>query len=52
MSKQNRILLEETIFNLRYDFDCIGEEEEMFSELAAMTDLELESVLNDILADM
>ena len=36
MSTKNRALLEATLFNLRYDMDCIGESEEMYNELIDM----------------
>ena len=52
MSARNRELLEKTIYNLRFDMDCIGEEENMYAELAAMSDAELENVLNDLLSDL
>lgn len=51
MSARNRSLLEATLFNLRYDMDCIGEAEEMYAELAAMSDAELERVLNEFLSN-
>lgn len=52
MSAKNRELLEKTIYNLRYDMDCIGDEVEMYAELAAMSDADLEKVLNDLLSDL
>lgn len=52
MSKQNRAMLEQTLLNLRFDMDCIGKEAEMYRELAAMTDPELEQILNELLAEM
>lgn len=52
MSAQNRKLLETTLFNLRYDMDCIGEELEMYSDLEAMSDAELESIINEMLSDL
>ena len=51
MSAQNRQMLRETIYNLRYDMDCIGHADEFWSELNALTDSELEEVLNDILSN-
>ena len=52
MSARNRELLEKTLYNLRYDMDCIGEEENMYAELAAMSDAELEKILNDLLSNL
>ena len=52
MSARNRELLEKTIYNLRFDMDCIGDEVEMFAELAAMSDADLEKVLNDLLSNL
>lgn len=52
MSARNRELLEKTIYNLRFDMDCIGDEVEMYEELAAMSDADLENVLNDLLSDL
>ena len=52
LSKTERAMLETTLYNLRYDMDCIGQAEEMRAELAAMTDAELERTLNCFLADM
>lgn len=49
MSAQNREMIRMTIYNLRYDMDCIGED--FRGELNALTDAELESVLNDLLLD-
>lgn len=47
MSAQARETIKMTIFNLRYDMDCIGED--FWGELNALTDTELENVLNDLL---
>lgn len=52
MSARNRELLEKTLYNLRYDTDCIGDEVEMYAELSAMSDAELENILNDLLSDL
>ena len=41
-----RAMLESTLFNLRYDMDCIGLDDEMRAELSAMTDAELEGAIN------
>ena len=51
MSAQNRQMLRETIFNLSYDMDNIGHSYEFWAELNALTDSELEEVLNDILSN-
>lgn len=50
LSKSERAMLESTLFNLRYDMDCIGQAAEMRAELSAMTDGELEAAINDYLA--
>ena len=50
LSKSERAMLESTLFNLRYDMDCIGQAAEMRVELSAMTDSELETAINDYLA--
>jgi hypothetical protein len=47
MSAQAREMIRQTIFNLRYDMDCIGED--FWGELNALTDTELENILNDLL---
>jgi len=52
LTAAERAILESTLFNLRYDMDCIGQSAEMQAELSAMTDAELESVLNGFLADL
>lgn len=52
MSAANRKMLESTLFNLRYDMDCIGCELEMWAEISAMSDDDLEVVLSDLLAEM
>ena len=52
MSATNRSLLEQTLFNLRYDMDCIGQDAEMWAEIAALSDDDLETVLSDLLAEM
>ena len=49
MSKENRALLESTLFNLSNDK---GSEKEMYSQLAIMSDADLENLINDILADL
>ena len=51
-SGSERSLLEATLFNLRYDMDCIGQAAELHAELAAMTDADLENALNVFLTDM
>lgn len=50
LSKTERAMLEATLFNLVYDMDCIGLDAEMWESLAAMSDSELETVINDYLA--
>lgn len=52
LTATERAILESTLFNLRYDMDCIGQSAEMRAELSAMTDAELENVLNGFLADL
>ena len=52
MSKENRALLESTLFNLTYDMEYIGCAAEMYEEIAAMTDSDLEWILNDILSKL
>lgn len=43
-------MLESTLYNLRYDMDCIGQDAEMRAELYAMTDAELEGAINNFIA--
>lgn len=50
LSKTERAMLEATFFNLVYDMDCIGLDTEMWEDLAAMSDRELEAAINDYLA--
>ena len=52
LSATERAMLEATLFNLRYDMDCIGQTAEMRAELAAMTDSELETTLSNFMAEM
>lgn len=52
LSKAERATLEATLYNLRYDMDCIGQSAEMWTELSKMNDAELETTLNLFLADM
>lgn len=52
LTKAERAMLETTLFNLRYDMDCIGLAAEIKTELAAMSDTELETALNSFMADM
>ena len=52
LSTTERKMLETTLYNLRYDMDCIGQSAEIWAELSAMTDAELENVLNCFLADL
>lgn len=44
-----RALLEDTLFNLIYDMDHIGEEADIREGLAVLSDLELETLINDYL---
>lgn len=46
LNKQERTMLERTLFNLRYDTDYAGQETEMISELSSMTDSDLEMAIN------
>ncbi len=50
LSATERAMLESTLYNLRYDMDCIGQEAEMWAELSAMTDAELEGAINYFMA--
>lgn len=50
LSATERAMLESTLFNLRYDMDCIGQDVEMWAELSAMTDAELEGAINNFMA--
>lgn len=52
LTKAQRATLEATLYNLRYGADCIGRTAERLAELSAMTDTELESSINKLLADM
>ena len=52
MSTRVRSMLESTILNLTYDMDCIGCESEIYEELSRLSDSDLETVLNDILAKL
>lgn len=45
MSAQERSMLESTLYNLSYDMDCIGED--VWSEIAAISDQDLESLINE-----
>ena len=50
LSATERAMLESTLYNLRHDMDCIGQEAEMWAELSAMTDAELEGAINNFMA--
>ena len=50
LTATERAMLESTLFNLRYDMDCIGLDDEMWAELSAMTDAELEGAINNFMA--
>ena len=52
LTTAERAILESTLFNLRYDMDCIGQDAEMREDLSSMTDAELEGTLNSFLADL
>ena len=49
MTTAQRAMLEQTLYNLRFDMDCIGEE--FWYNLQALTDRELETVINDVLME-
>ena len=49
---QQRTMLETTLYNLTYDMDCIGCESEIHDAISRLSDAELESVINDYLANM
>ena len=42
----------QTLFNLRYDMDCIGCDAEMREELNAMSITELENLISGFLEEM
>lgn len=44
-----RQVLERLLFDLRFDMDCIGEEEELWEEIKAGTDAELAAAILDYL---
>ena len=52
LTPAERAMIETTLFNLRYDMDCFPAADEMRAELAAMTDADLEDVLNTFLEDL
>lgn len=52
MSTKNRALLEATLFNLRYDMDCIGENYDPYEETAGLTISDLENLISDFLENM
>lgn len=48
MAEQNRKMLEETLFNLRYDMDCICDGGQYLREsIKSLTDDELEEAINE-----
>lgn len=47
MAKRIRRMLETTLYNLRYDMDCIGEGEILFEEIRELSDDELIRLLNE-----
>lgn len=50
MSAKIKSLLESALFSLTYAQNCKGEEAEMFAELAAMSDAEIENIVSALLA--
>ena len=46
---QQRAMLEKTLYNLRFDMDCIGED--LPAEIAALRDAELERLITEYLAE-
>ena len=46
---QQRAMLEKTLYNLRFDMDCIGED--LPAEIAALSDAELEQLITEYLAE-
>lgn len=49
---QYRGMIEQTLYNLRYDMDCIGAEAEIWEELHSLTDEDLITVFNDFVGGM
>ena len=49
---QYRAMIEQTLFNLHYDMDCIGAEAEILEQLHSLTDEELITVFNDFVGGM
>ena len=47
-----RTMIEQTLYNLRYDMDRIGAEAEIWEELHSMTDAELITVFNDFVEEV
>lgn len=47
---QIRAMLEQTLFNLRYDMDCIGED--LAAEIAALSNAEIEILINEYLEEV
>lgn len=47
MSRQARAMLEATLYNLRYDMDCIGEGDLLIEQIEALTDQELLDFINE-----
>lgn len=47
-----REMLVQTLFNLRYDMDCIGEDCDPYEETAGLTISDLENLINEYMDDM
>lgn len=47
---QIRAMLEQTLYNLRYDMDCIGED--IAAELAALSIADLEQLITEYLEEV
>lgn len=49
---QIRAMLEQTLYNLRYDMDCIGCNDEIAAELAALSIADLEQLITEYLEEV
>ena len=47
---QQRAMLEKTLYNLRFDMDCIGED--LPAEIAALSDAEIERLITEYLQEV
>lgn len=47
-----REMLVQTLFNLRYDMDCIGENYDPYEETKGLTIPDLENLISDFLDNM